>query len=92
MRGNAVNDMSAHTITQTVPLENPIPDLDPALKLADHSNTEPLDGAASAQGQTAFSTMNPAGAEVNVVVDTRTGAVVSEQTCAVMRFRTERQS
>ena len=82
MRGNAVNDMSAHTITQTVPLENPIPDIDPALKLADHgySNIEPLNGAASAQGQTAFSALNPAGAEVNVVVDTRTSAVVSEQT------------
>ena len=80
-RGNVVNDMSAQATTQTAPLENPIPDLDPALQLVDqgYSNIEPLDGAANAEGQTAFSAINPAGAEVNIVVDTRTGAVVSEQ-------------
>jgi hypothetical protein len=80
-RGNVVNDMSAQTGTQIAPLESQIPDLDPALKLVDqgYSNIEPLDGAARAEGQTSFSAINPAGAEVTVVVDTRTGAVLSEQ-------------
>ncbi len=57
------------------------PELDPTSKLTamGYTDIEPVEGAAEASNETTFRATNADGEEVDVVVDTTTGAVVSEQ-------------
>ncbi len=57
------------------------PEVDPTAKLTEvgDADIEPVGGAAEASNETTFRATNADGEEVDVVVDTTTGAVVSEQ-------------
>jgi len=92
LRGNVVNETVAQVETgadaatdaasdaTTTPAPT-APELDPTSKLTEmgYTDIEPVEGAAEASNESTFSATNADGEKVNVVVDTTTGAVVSEQ-------------
>jgi hypothetical protein len=62
------------------PHGTPIPDLDPTATLTrmGYTDVEPLDRAAATEGEAVYTAIDPDGQPVKVVVDIRTGAVLSE--------------
>ncbi|MEX0838538.1 MAG: hypothetical protein WD034_03320, partial [Parvibaculum sp.] len=62
------------------PHGTPIPDLDPTATLTGkgYTDVEPRERAAATEGEAVYTAIDPNGRPVEVVVDIRTGAVLSE--------------
>lgn len=83
-QGNAGGNINVNTPTNTADRaaeEITTPELDPTAKLTEmgYTDIEPLEADNAAGGEIAFNATNAEGEDVKVVVDGRTGAVVSEQ-------------